>query len=128
MVRDPGESGIEKVTFSLYLDSDTALYFYLKPNDGFSGDVTALIDGENVAEKVGDRYRVAVPDISAHLLGTEYTVDVNAGGNFQLKASAMSYVKLAFDAYTGTTDKDEHAQKAMTALYRYYAAAAAMKG
>ena len=121
--------GIQKVSFSLYLDSDTALYFYLKPKADFTGDVSALIggSGENAAVKQKDgRYRVAVPGISAHLLGTEYTVDVTAGSSFTVKASALSYVNTLMSAEQYQNDED--AQYAMTSLYRYYAAAAAFLG
>ena len=130
VVRDPGNSGIEKVSFSLYLDSNTSLYFYLTPEKDFSGDVTAELvepaDGKMKirVEQIGERYRVAVPDISAHLLGTTCKVNVSAGGDFMLEASALSYVNLLMNS---DTYKNEFAPKAMTAMYRYYAAADAVK-
>lgn len=129
VVHESNGSGVEQVTFSLYLDTDTSIYFYVKPASDFSGEVTAAIDGgsDNAAEAMEDgRYRIAVPGIAAHLLGTDYTVNVSAGSDFTITASAMAYVNSVL--HSGAYAEDADALYAMTALYRYYAAAAAYKG
>lgn len=129
ILRNSDGSGIEKITFSLYLDSDTSLYFYLQPEAAFDGTLQAYLrdsDGEITVKKTGDgRYRVAVPGIPAHKLGTDYTVAVTAGGAFALRASAMSYVNalLHAEAYRNNLP----ARYAMTALYHYCQAAAAYR-
>ena len=128
IVRDTGDSGIERVTFSLYLDTETSIYVYLYVKEGYDGTVSATLDGgtQNVAEKISDnQYRVRINNIAAHLLGNKHNIVVNAGGNFTVTVSALSYVRgiLSSDAYKNNSE----AIKAVVALYYYYNAANAYK-
>ena len=116
-------SDIAKVTFSLNLDADTAVYLYFKPAAGYSGSVSATVNGKDAeVEKLSDgRYRVAVRDIAAHRLGDMANVTLTtAAGSTNVTVSAMSYVKACLDA---PADTDE--TRAMMALYGYYKEAAA---
>ena len=124
IVRDPGNSKIDHVAFSLYLDTETSIYVYLYVKDGYTGTVTATLDGgnSNVAEKISEnQYRVKINNISAHLLGEKHNILVNAEGEFTVTVSALSYVQgiLASDAYKNNTE----AVNAVIALYYYYSAA-----
>lgn len=76
VVRETGESDLEKITYSLYLDAETSVYVYLKPNADYTGNLTVTVDGsEAEAELQKDgRYRVAIRDISAHRLGDTHTI------------------------------------------------------
>ena len=128
IVRDPGSSRIQKVTYNLVLDSETAIRVYLKPKRGYSGEVMATLDGgtENVAEAESDgRYLITIPNISAHQLGDMHTISVTAGGSFTIEVSALSYIQsiLTSDTYKA----DQNARNAMAALYEYYHAVAEAK-
>ena len=74
----PEGSGIKDVSFALVLDSETAIEIYLASNDGYTGTVCAYVDGgtENMAVKKGSEYVISIGNVSAHLLGREYTVNV----------------------------------------------------
>lgn len=54
------------------------------------------------------RYRVSVCDIAAHHLGTEYEVQVSAGNDFTIRASALSYANLVLN--TGALGGDQDAE------------------
>ncbi|MBQ3447807.1 MAG: hypothetical protein IJG37_09225, partial [Synergistaceae bacterium] len=118
---DVSGSGIKKLTYSLVLDSETALNIYLTPSESYTGNVAAYLDGgrANLAVKQSDgRYRVQISGISAHLLGNTYTLTVNAGSSFTVKISALSYV----NAVLGSGAFGDDAKKGVTSLYRYYKA------
>ena len=124
--RDPGNSGIEKVTFSLDLDSETRINLYLYPKEDFSGDVSCTVNGEAVEAKLSDgKYWLVIPNIAAHKLGEEYTVNVKtAKGSFDIVVSVLSYVKTALE---NPNSKDKWSTVA--ALYNFYdAASAAVQG
>ena len=121
-VRENKSTDIEKINYSLVLDSETSIRVFFTPAAGFKGTVTATVDGKPAAiEQQSDgRYMVRIPNISAHKLGTTYTVVVTTeGGTATAKLSAMSYVKEMMDAYTG---KPAYL-KAAASLYYYYHAA-----
>ena len=116
----PEGSGIKDVSFALVLDSETAIEIYLTSKDGYTGTVEAHIGTnttDNMAVKKGSEYVVSIGNISAHLLGREYTVNVATGDvNFDVKISALSYVQSAIH------DKSETMKRAVTSLYRYWKA------
>ena len=117
-------SKIEKVSFSLYLDSDTALHLYFTPAASYKGGAAATVDGAaaEVTKKDG-RFALEIPGISAHRLGNTFTVKlVNGGQTTTVKVSALSYVYAILN-----NAKDSLAADAMIALYKYYQAAAAYK-
>ncbi len=112
-----------KVSFSLVLDSETAIRLYLTPNEGVDEVTATCSDGKDATvTKKGARWVVEIPNISAHQLSTTYTVTVNSTAT--ISASALSYVKLMQNAYAGNTA----AQNAAAAIYYYSAAADAYKG
>ncbi|MBR0247767.1 MAG: InlB B-repeat-containing protein, partial [Synergistaceae bacterium] len=116
----PEGSGIEDVSFALVLDSETAIEIYLASKDGYTGTVCAYIGTnttDNMAVKKGSEYVISIGNVSAHLLGREYTVNVATGDvNFDVKISALSYVQSAIH------DKSEAMKRAVTSLYRYWKA------
>ena len=119
-------SDIEKVSFSLLMDTDTSIYLYFKPVSGYTGGFT--VDGYTATKQSDGRYLVKIPNIGADKLGTTYTVVATTdAGSTTVKVSALSYVKGVLDAYTTDSEKDVHAQNAAAAIYRYYAAANAYK-
>ena len=116
--RELKEEDIEKVTYSLSLDADTAVNLYIKPVEGYNGKVTAKLDNGtklDVVETDG-RYKVTIPDISAHLLGKMYEVKITTeSGESTVKVSALSY------AYAVMKMNNNDSQvKVMSALYDYY--------
>lgn len=126
IVRNTANSGIEKASFSLNLDSDTVINIYLKPYSSYTGSVAAYLEGnkENIAVKQPDgRYKIEISSIAAHLLGKTYTITVNARESFIIKVSALSYVRTVLNA---SSAKDEE-KKNCAALYKYYEATMAYR-
>lgn len=121
---DISNSDITKLTYSLVLDSETALNIYLTPSASYTGNVSAYLGGgrENLAVKQADgRYRVQISGISAHLLGEMHTIRVIAGGTFDIKISALSYV----NAVLSSSAFGNSAKQGVTSLYKYYTSAIA---
>ena len=109
---------IEEVTYSLLMDSDTAIYLFIKPITDYDGSFT--VEGYTATKQKDGRYLVKIPNIGAHKLGDSYTVVITtAKGESTVTVSAMSYVKGVLDAYTD----DQTAQYAAAAIYAYYKAA-----
>jgi hypothetical protein len=124
IVRENNSDDIEKITYSVRLDSETAILVYFKPVKNYNGRFTVTLDDESyTATKQGDgRYLVEIPNIGAHLLGRTYTIAVTTdAGSATVAVAALSYVKGMLAAYVGVTN----AENAACAIYAYYAAAAA---
>ena len=122
--RDTGDSQIEAVTYSLNLESETAIRIYLRVKDGYTGPVTATLGGNSIecVKQQDGRYRIEIAGISADELGDTYNVTVSAGGEFTISVSALSYVDTALNSDSAVFNNDI-AHFAVTALYRYYIAA-----
>ena len=119
--REHSDADIEKITYTLALDSGTDIRVYFKPVSGYSGSFTVTVDGNTwEAEKKSDgRYLVTIQGISAHLLGTSYTIVATTdAGSATVKVSALSYVQGLLSAYT-----DSRYQNAAASIYNYYMAA-----
>ena len=69
---------IEKVNYSLVLDSNTAINFKFTKKDGYNGKFEVKLDGKKVTPKsIGNnRYQVTASGISAHLLDKPHTITV----------------------------------------------------
>ncbi len=125
-------SEVAKITYSLSLDSETALNIYLTPaeNVEFTNEIFSVKKGNEdyshyIMEKVGARYRVKITGIGAHELGTGFNIEVGSGENKTTisNVSVVSIVKKYLNP-ENTTIKDA-TKKAATALYYYYQAAIA---
>ncbi|MBO4876746.1 MAG: BspA family leucine-rich repeat surface protein [Ruminococcus sp.] len=121
-----GSNGsIEKVNYTLVLDSDTAINFKIKKESGYTGNVTATVDGKAATLKqLSDgRLQVSVTGIPAHRLNEMHTVRVTtSSGTTVYKAGALSY---AYECIAGPKNDPEY--DAMCALYEYYKAAVEYK-
>jgi len=116
---------IEKVNYSLVLDSDTAINFKIKKKDGYTGKFIVKLDGKEVTPvQLSDgRYQVTASGIPAHLLSEPHTVTVTTNsGTTAYKASVLSY---AYECMGVTNIDSEY--DAMCALYEYYKATVAYK-
>ena len=119
MVKELGDSQIEKVTYSLLLDSDTGINVYLQVKEGYTGTVTATIGSgtENAAVLQPDgRYLVTISNISAHKLGDFYEINGTADGSFTIRVAALSYVRTTLNSSSAKDDQ----KNAVVALYNYY--------
>ncbi len=121
IVRDTGTaSGVQRVGFSLSLDSDTNINLYIYPASGYTGAVSATLSGSNenlaVYQSHRNRYEVKISNISAHKLSDTYTVRVKAQKDFDVKVSAFSYVCDALNDSAAS----ESERKAVVSLYKYY--------
>ena len=123
-----GNSGIKSIGYTLALDSDTTVELYLRPADGYTGNVGAYSRGvigvtdtnANLAVRQSDgRYLVQISGIPAHRLDYMNTIRVVTDkGEFDIKVSALSYVNTVL-----TSSKyNDNMKKAVTSLYRYYKA------
>ena len=114
---------IEEISFTLSMDSGTDIFVYFKPVEGYTGDFSVTVDGQasTAALQSDGRYKLVIPGISAHKLGTTYNVIVTTeSGESTVKVSAMSYVKSMLDYYIGNSSQDIAGQNAAVALYYYY--------
>ena len=108
---------ITKITYSLTLDSETAVNVYFTPKSGYTGKFSVTVDGAaaETDEKSG-RYVVKIPGISAHQLGTAHQISVETeNGTASVTVSALSYVDSMLKAYEGRED----AENAACSLYWY---------
>ena len=126
--RENNSADVEKIAYSVRLDSDTAILVYFKPTANYDGSFTVTLDGETyTATKQDDgRYLVEIPNIGAHLLGTTYTIVATTdNGTATVTVSALSYVRsiLNSSAYAD----DATAKNAACAIYAYCAAAKTYK-
>ena len=107
---------VTKASYSLDLDSETAINFYLTTETELTKEnvsVTADATFEFTVEKVGSRYRVQITGIGAHELGTVFTLTT---GETTISASALTYVQQCL-ANENESDETKHAA---AALYEYY--------
>ena len=122
-VLDLGKSDIENMTYSLSLDSGTALNIFIRPTKNYKGSikVTAMKDSTEtsytaVKQKDG-RYKVTIPNISAHQLGDAYTITASTtNGTATCTLSALSYVYAVLDG----NSYDKTAKNAVSSLFKYY--------
>ncbi len=135
--RDLQDENIVKASYTVILDSDTAIRVYFKPTAGFDGNVSAKWDNEGQVylERESDgRYMVEIANIPAHLLGETHEIYVFTGddcfssvinGKTNVRVSAMSYVYgiLTSAAYAN----DMYAKNGVASLYAYWQAARAYK-
>ena len=122
--RDISGTDIEKITYSLTLDSDTAINLYFKMAEGYSGKFEAKIGEENATpELLSDgRYRVKIKGISAHLLDDVHNIAVTTdGGGAIVQVAALSYVYGLLDM----ADASDEYKLAAAAIYSYSQAAEA---
>ena len=126
-VRNNESTDIQKITYSVRLDSDTTILVYFKPVKNYSGEFTVTLDGDPyTATPEGGRYVVEIPNIGAHLLGTTYTIVATTdSGDATVEVSVLSYVRgiLNSSAYAD----DTAAKNGVCAIYAYYVAAKAYK-
>ncbi len=109
---------IEKITYTLVLDSSTELRVYFKPANGYTGSFSFTVNGaaaEGVLQADG-RYMVSIKDIAAHHLSTVYTVSAHTtAGESSIELAALSYVNAMITSYAS----NELAVKAAVAIWRY---------
>ena len=109
---------ITKASYSLDLESETAINFYLTTDSELSKDNVSVTAPSGTTfnytvEKVGSRYRVQITGIGAHELGTEFALRT---GNTTISASAMTYVRQRL----ANANASEVTKNAAAALYAYY--------
>ena len=123
IIRDTGDSMVDKVTYSLSLESETTLNIYLEMKEGYTGAVTASIGGNAVDAvlQTDGRYRIQIKNISADDLSDTYEIEISAGGNFTVSVSALSYVNTVLNSDSDTFNNTT-AHYAVTSIYRYYVA------
>ena len=124
---------MQKITYTLVLDSDTELRIYFKPAADYTGTYTFTMDGEAITEdgeKVSvklqpdGRYLVSIKNIAAHELSSAHRIAaVGDGVESYIELSALSYVNAMMTAYAGNAT----AVNAAAAILRYAEAARSLK-
>ena len=115
------------VRYALLLDSKTSIHVYFIPNEGYTGTVTAKIDGVDAevtqltSAGYEGWYEVRIDGIGPSDLGNKFTVMAYTDhGCAQIKVSVMSYVNAVLEDNLFFKNYGPHA---MAALYRYWLAA-----
>jgi len=113
---------IDRINFSLVLDSDTAINVKIAPNASYTAKPRVTVNGKSAAvSKIDGRWQVTIPDIPAHRLGEKFTVKITTThGTSTFVVSAMTYAYLAMQSNT-----DTETFNAMCALYEYWKATVA---
>ncbi len=125
---------MQKITYSLVLDSDTELRIYFKPAAGYTGAFTFTADGTPITEdgekisvklQSDGRYMVSIRNIAAHELANVYEIKaLSDGDEASVTVSALSYANAMMTAYAGNTT----AVNAAVALWAYAHAANSLNG
>ncbi len=112
-----GCSDIKSLNYALLMDSDTTIRVTIVPQSGFTGTITATVDGEAAEVKtLGAKYAVEIENVHAHELSKQYTIAITTGnGTLTMTGSGLSYVKMMLTAYAG----NDVAINAAIAIYRY---------
>lgn len=120
--RDCGDSDIEKLTFALYPDAETAINVYIQPKEDYSGTITVNNGQYKAVRQEDGRYLVIIPNIAAHQLGRIFELNIaTESGTAVMKVSAMSYVYALLDS--AAYQDNETAKNAVAAFYNYHLAA-----
>ena len=120
IVRNFDQSVISEIKYSLVLDSKTTIRLYIKPADGYTGDITVSGAATTATKQKDGRYLVEITGIGADKLGVQYTVNITTtNATAEVKVSAMSYVygMLTYD------NASTEAKDAVCSLYYYWMAA-----
>ena len=112
------------IKYALMLDSKTAICVYFIPQNGYTGNLTATVDGSSVevtqltASGYEGWYQVKIEGIGPKELGQEFTVLASTDhGSAQIRLSALSY---AYAVLNDNLFYGDYGPEAMEALYRYY--------
>ena len=127
LAAEGSNSDIKSLGYALIMDSDTTIRVTIVPKSGFTGTITATVDGEAVeVNKISKvKYAVDIPNVQAHELSTKHTIVITTdNGTVTLTGSGLSFVKILLDAYT----TDDTVQKAAVAIWRYSQFADIVKG
>ena len=124
-VKPTGSAGIEKATYKLHLDSETTVDVFLTVKTGVTLTASAVYNGKTYSAVKQDdgRYMVRIPNIPAHRLGDMITITGDAGGEFTVRVSALSYAR----SVLASTATNKAAKDGLSALYEYYAAVVAFR-
>ena len=126
-VQRNSNANIRKITYSLYLDSKTSIYLYLKAAENYSGEISAALDGQpvSVVPEADGRYRITIPNLSAAQLDDMHQVVITTvdADPLTVQVSALSYVKDCLENENASDDMID----AMAALYYYHVASSAVQ-
>jgi hypothetical protein len=117
-----GESGLADVSIRLNLNSSTTLDFLFTVPEGYNVQINE--DAYEARKVSATRWCVSVPNISAHKLGEDVTVNGTTDrGVFSLTASPLAYVNIAL----ASNIVDDAGKTALCAFYKYYETAMAYR-
>ncbi len=107
------------LSYKLELETEMALRVILVPKNGYTGSITATLDGANCAVTPVDgmsKYIVECPNVKAHQLSKTHTfVITTENGSVTIKGSGLSYAHMMLQMYRN----DPVGQHAAIAIYRY---------
>ncbi len=118
IVKELEGSGIRDLTFSLTLNSKTAINVFVQLEDGVT--LVSPDPYETITEDGIKKYKFTTEKIGPRNLDKKYTFNIETSkGTAKVTASAMSYVYGILNSSDTTTEQ----KYAMTAYYNYYQAA-----
>ena len=120
-----GGSAIDRITYSLLLDSSTVLKIYFTTKSEYEGTPDVSVGGgEAFAPEMNDgRYEITIDNLPAHKLADKIDISIMADGECHINVSALSYAYTVLSSET----RDNDAKNAMASFYRYYEKAMAYR-
>ena len=105
------DENITALSMSLALENKTDICLYAT-----AGTKPAVTGADVEIQKVGQRYRIVIPNIPAHKLSKIYTLNI---GGLTVKVSALSYI----NSVLNSKKRSDNYKYAVASLYEYYLAA-----
>ena len=118
------DSAVDKITYTLLLDSGTDLKIYFTTKSGFKGTPYVSVNGSEpfAAEKNDGRYEITIDDLPAHKLADMLDIIIMADGESKIHISALSYANTVLSG-----DMNDDAKNAMASFFYYYEKAMAYR-
>ena len=120
LVFTKGSSKVSSVLMNLALNSKTTVRVKMMVDGDAELTATATFHGKTFdAVKQNDgSYIITITGVTAAWLGDDIIINGNAGGEFTITVSALSYVQKILNS--STYENDLAAKNAVSALYYYY--------
>lgn len=110
---------IQKITYSMFFETDNSIAVYVYPKASFEGTITATVDGNacTVTKVNNSKYQIKIPGFNATQFATSHTVIISTGSDdVTVTVSAFSYLRSFFKNFADGSAESN----AAAAAYNYY--------
>ena len=117
---------VTNLSYKLDLENMTSIRLIVTVKAGFSGTLTAAVDGKPcaVTRQTDTKYAIEIPNVQAHQLSRKFIIAVTTqSGTLTLIGSGLSYVRIMLENANGSAT----VRNAAIALYRLSKLAEAVK-